>query len=108
MVMSDATPDLFGVPEWTHEDTRDYLSANPLPSDFVWPHSEGGKRAVHPSYRVKGGYGKWLHETPYFPGLFERIHELLFNLPELPPPEQIAAMLTRELASKDQTALPIS
>ncbi len=63
-----------------------YLAANPLPADFAWFHRDGlptdptkGLRPVLPSYRIHAGYGKWLHDTPYFPGLFELIHDLLFH-----------------------------
>jgi hypothetical protein len=96
-------PTLFGpADEWSREDTRDFLTANPLPSDFVWPHRDGGKRPVQPVYRVTGGYGKWLSETPYFPGLFELIHRELFNCGEtLPTAEILAAMLRQILAERE-------
>lgn len=101
--MPDAQPTLFGpADEWTREDTRDYLTANPLPNDFVWPHREGGKRPVQPAYRVSGGYGKWLWETPYFPGLFELIHRELFNCGDtLPTPEILASVLNQILAERE-------
>lgn len=63
---------------WTQEDTIDYLRLNPLPADFIWKNRTGQNAAVKPSYNV-ANYGKWLHETPYFPGLFELIHDLLFS-----------------------------
>jgi hypothetical protein len=81
------TPD-FQLTEWTHRDTMDYLTANPLPVDFVWRHrddppSAKANKPVHPKYVVEH-YGKWLHDTPYFPGLFELIHDILFHAPTLP------------------------
>lgn len=63
---------------WTHTDTEEYLRVNPLPADFLWRHRNGENAEVKPTYNVPN-YGKWLHETPYFPGLFELIHDLLFN-----------------------------
>lgn len=77
--------------EWTKEHTQDYLAANPLPADFVWEHRDGGERPVVPSHtNVKGGYGKWLRETPYFQGLFELIHDVLLHAEVLRGPEWLA------------------
>lgn len=59
-----------------------FLSACPLPASFTWPHRDGGERVVMPSHStLKGGYGKWLRETPYFPGLFEDVHLVLALYP---------------------------
>lgn len=97
---------LFGT-EWTREDTRDYLAMYPLPSGFVWPHRDGGKRPVQPVYQVSGGYGKWLWETPYFPGLFELIHRELVNAPELPTSDGLVDLLNQILATREaQQELP--
>jgi len=105
--MSEQTG-LFGT-EWSREDTRDFLTIYPLPSDLVWPHRDGGKRPVHPTYRVSGGYGKWLWETPYFPGLFELIHEILVNARELPTADLLADELRRILAAREaQQELPVA
>lgn len=57
------------------------LNSMPLPSTFLWPHRDGGDRAVQPVHHYVAGYGKWLRETPYFPGLFELAHELLGAAP---------------------------
>jgi hypothetical protein len=54
-----------------------YLNAVPLASTFTWPHRDGGEHAVRPVHSAVIGYGKWLRETPYFPGLFELVHEVL-------------------------------
>jgi hypothetical protein len=62
--------------QWTKADTMEYLSTNPLPQDFAWRHKNGQLTAVQPSYAVSD-YGKWLHDTPYFQGLFELIHDLI-------------------------------
>lgn len=99
---------LFGI-EWTREDTRDFLTMYPLPSDFVWPHRDGGKRPVQPIYRVSGGYGKWLWETPYFPGFFELIHEVLVKAgDDLPTTEQLVEKLLAILAAREaQRELPM-
>ena len=80
MVTIMATDDDFtltGFEPWDRAATRAYLDANPLPPTFTWKHRDGGQRPVHPSHKQVTGYGKWLHETPYFPGLFELIHGIL-------------------------------
>ena len=59
-----------------------YLNSVPLPPAFTWPHRDGGEHAVRPVHAVVIGYGKWLRETPYFPGLFELIHDLLVAAPQ--------------------------
>jgi hypothetical protein len=91
---------------WSQDDTAAYLKQWPLPSDFVWPHRDGGERPVHPSHSyTRGGYGKWLRETPYFEGLFQLIHDELVRLPadaELPTPEQLAARLNELRRMKGQ------
>ena len=58
-----------------------YLNECPLPDAFKWPHRDGGEREVQPVHKAVIGYGKWLRETPYFPGLFELIHEILDRAP---------------------------
>ncbi len=94
-------------PSWTHADTMAYLDDNALPVDFQWFHknkSPDGKpllAVVLPKYRISGGFGKWLHDTPYFPGLFELIHDLLFHSGAiLPSIEAITADLTRIKAER--------
>lgn len=93
---------------WTKDDTAAYLSESPLPSDFLWPHRDGGERAVVPAHSyLRGGYGKWLRETPYYQGLFELVHELLARLPadaELPTPEQLAKILAEVRRLKGEQA----
>ena len=89
-----------GEPAWTLDDTQAYLTANPLPSDFTWRHRDFPAhlpQPVHPSHKnLKGGYGKWLRETPYFPGLFERVHGIILDAgDDLPDPATIAAELRR-------------
>ena len=73
-----------GLPSpWTPDDTMAFLSAYPLDPSFKWAHRDGGEKPVQPSHtHLKGGYGKWLRETPYFPGLFEEIHAILARLPD--------------------------
>lgn len=63
---------------WTPNDTSEYLRLNPLPADFVWLNNKHQPATVKPTYNV-ADYGKWLRETPYFPGLFELIHDILFS-----------------------------
>jgi hypothetical protein len=61
---------------WTLDSTMEYLNEYPLPADFKWPHRDGGLRVAWPVHRVFTGYGKWLRETPYYQGLFERCHRI--------------------------------
>jgi hypothetical protein len=78
-----ATPDnadpfaLSSAEPWTHAATLAYLDANPLPVAFLWIDNTGAARSVHPRHKSVTGYGKWLKETPYFPGLYELIHGVL-------------------------------
>lgn len=94
---------------WTYADTAAYLKANPLPADFLWRKNEPTKHlplaqqplaGVRPTYAV-ADYGKWLRETPYFPGLFELIHDLLFSHPGLPDVATLAAQLTQIRRERD-------
>jgi hypothetical protein len=80
-----STPDALVIPgaePWTHANTRAFLTACPLPPDFLWRDRDGVERAPLPRNGSKGGYGKWLQETPYFPALFELCHEILRTAPE--------------------------
>jgi len=80
--MTDSDPLVpFVVPPWTHVQTEGWLTEYPLPVDFLWPDRYGKPRPVLPTYRTKFGYGKWLMDTPYFPGLFEEIHGILARAP---------------------------
>lgn len=98
----DQQTELGGLPPpWTKDDTQAFLTAFALPPDFAWPTKGGGLRKVCPSYQITE-YGKWLRETPYFPGLFEAAHgvlvrhsaEILAEPPDLPPEQ---GRLLREL-----------
>lgn len=101
---------LTGIPAaWTPDDTERFLSTQPLPADFLWPHRDpkpdGSENlaAVLPSYRIHKGYGFWLRTTPYFPGLFEAIHAALLACgDELPTADDLAAKLTA-----DRAAVPV-
>jgi hypothetical protein len=66
---------------WTLDSSMRALNKLPLPKDFTWPHRDGGERPVRPVHGAVIGYGKWLRETPYFPGLFELCHDLLTDAP---------------------------
>lgn len=82
--------------EWTREDTKALLNdLRKLPDDFKWPHVDGGERAVRPVHGAVIGFGKWLKETPNFPGLYELIHELIVRAPNdmLITPDWIATEL---------------
>ncbi len=80
---------------WETKDTVDYLTVNPLPPDFLWTDDTGAARPVYPSHKSVTGYGKWLKETPYFPGLFELIHKILVHAPDLGDGNWMAAELRR-------------
>jgi len=68
---------------WTGDATMRFLNACPLPRTFTWPHRDDGKdRPVTPAHGTVTAYGKWLRETPYFPGLFELAHDLLAAAPD--------------------------
>jgi len=67
---------------WHRDATMRYLNDFPLPRDFKWPHRDGGEHIVQPSHEQVIGYGKWLRETPYFPGLFELLHDILDAAPD--------------------------
>lgn len=62
-------------PPWTKAASQRWLSLNPLPASFQHADRHGVVRPVQPSHAQD--YGKWLAETPYFPGLFEEIHDIL-------------------------------
>jgi hypothetical protein len=90
---------------WSKDDTHAYLKANPLPLEFRWPHrdhrdeEDGGLRRVQPSHKSISDYGKWLRETPYFPGLFERVHEILAAAQDLGDADWLAGELNTWRAS---------
>ena len=67
---------------WTLDCTMRLLNGLSLPKDFTWPHRDGGEQTVWPRHSAVVGYGKWLRETPYFPGLFELAHDILVDAPE--------------------------
>jgi len=84
---------------WTSDFTQRYLDANPLPADFTWKHRDDvdwkTPRPVHPSHKSVTSYGKWLRETPYFPGLFELAHQVLARSPDVGDAEWLAAELVK-------------
>lgn len=102
---------------WTEDDTEKFLTQQPLPGDFLWPHrdrnDDGSEKLapVLPSYRIHKGYGFWLRTTPYFPGLFEQIHAILLRWPDLDPLPDAAALgellTARRKAAWQQQSLPI-
>lgn len=87
--------------DWTDDDVMHWLNDFPLPADFRWTKVERTKdkerietpdSLVLPSHRGVD-YGKWLRETPYFPGLFEQIRDIIFASDVLPTPEELAEKL---------------
>jgi hypothetical protein len=109
--------DLIQLPSapWTPDDTELWLTQNPLPQDFTWPHrkpnADGSDnwQPVLPSYRLHKGYGFWLRTTPYFPGLFEEIHAILLAIGnELPTADALAdTLLERRKAAGTQAGLAL-
>lgn len=97
----------FVVPPWSDIQTEGWLTQYPLPVEFMWPDRYGKLRRVLPTYRITGGYGKWLHETPYFPGLFEEIHQIIARTPSdvLMTPEWLAAKLDEQRPQGEQQNL---
>ena len=99
---------------WTDDDVMRWLNDFPLPADFRWTRVDRARDTkkkiespgtlVMPAHRGVV-YGKWLRETPYFPGLFEAIRDIIKALPEgapLPTAEELAA----RLVALQQTQLP--
>lgn len=99
---------------WSPDDTEKWLSENALPEDFLWPHRDQpddgteNLQAVLPNYRLTKGYGFWLRTTPYFPGLFEEIHQVMLSMGAKLPENgaDLGRMLTeRRRARGKQTTL---
>ncbi len=112
--------DLVQLPSepWTADDTEAFLTRFALPTEFRWDRTEkrdGVKvaipdQAVLPDYRISKGYGFWLRTTPYFPGLFEEIHEILLRAPEdqeITSEWLAATLLERRRLRPAQQGLPI-
>ena len=92
---------------WSQADTEAHLSRCPLPVDFLWPDGRGEKRAVIPSNRLSKGYGFWLRTTPYFPALFEEIHQIIAMTPSdvVMTPDWLAAKLHARRPQGEQQKL---
>ena len=84
-----------GSVDWTTDDSRRYLTDHPLPPDCTWK----GRRPLPSHANLKGGYGKWLAETPYHQGLFEVVHAYLVQRAAagdgFPTPDDMAAAVQR-------------
>lgn len=91
---------------WEHVQTRRYLDSNPLPVDFAWIDDDGDLRPVRPRHASVESYGKWLQETPYFPGLFEIIHRVLVNASAIGGADWMAEELNQRRPPK-QEKLPL-
>lgn len=106
--------------DWTDDDVMRWLDDFPLPADFTWTRTDRvkdtGEKILTPNTPVRPShhgvaYGKWLRETPYFPGLFERIRDIIQAIPTadaggvLPTPEQLAEMLRTDRRPGQQQAL---
>ena len=89
----DTPPLIPGFEPWEPQNTVEYLTQNPLPVSFFWKDNEGTPRAVYPKHKSVIAYGKWLKETPYFPGLFELIHKILVHARDLGDADWLAAEL---------------
>lgn len=92
---------------WNRIAAQRYLNDFPLPTTFTWPHKDGGERPVHPVHAQVLGWGKWLAETPNYPGLFELIVDILNDKAVREDPGDgvwLAAQLT-ELRTKHEKSL---
>lgn len=74
-ILDRATP-APGEKTWTVEATVAWLDKHQLPDTFHWVIA-GRQQPVRPAHPIASGYGFWLRETPYFPGLFEACHAVL-------------------------------
>lgn len=90
---------------WEEADTRSYLDANPLPVGFAWLADDGTERPVRPRHSSVTSYGKWLHETPYFPGLFEIIHRVLVHAKDLGDADWLAEELNKRRPAKQDSLI---
>lgn len=61
---------------WTDAATVSWLNMHPLPASFRWS-VNGQLVPVRPVHMLMTGFGTWLRETPYFPGLYEACHGVL-------------------------------
>lgn len=97
----------FNQPPWDDIASEGWLTEYPLPIEFTWPDRYGHERRVLPTYKLKGGYGKWLAETPYFPGLFELCHRILARAPanQVLTPEWLVAELNKYRPTGEQQNL---
>lgn len=111
--MTDEDPVLPAA--WSHDDTASWLTRFGLPVDFRWDKTvkEDGVKVVVPdqlvlpTYRLSKGYGFFLRTTPYFPGLFEEIHDILLRAgdDQAITPEWVAEqLLARKKARGEQQA----
>jgi hypothetical protein len=100
---------------WTLDDTEAFLKRYALPTDFRWDRTvkrDGHKvivpdQPVLPDYQLSKGYGFWLRTTPYFPGLFEEVHDILLRWPDdeaMPDPDQLAERLRTRKAARGKQA----
>jgi hypothetical protein len=87
---------------WDAANTRRFLDKNPLPLDFTWVDQDGDERPVRPRHTSVTSYGKWLQETPYFPGLFEIVHRVLVNAPLLGGAEWLVEELNQRRPPKQE------
>lgn len=61
---------------WADAATVSWLNMHPLPATFRWS-VNGQLVPVRPVHVLMAGFGTWLRETPYFPGLYEACHGVL-------------------------------
>jgi hypothetical protein len=96
-------------PVWTKDHTQAWLTGNPLPAGLRWLDHNDNLLPVEPRFPIlttSFSYGKWLRDNPYFPGLFEAVHDILssaFRDATLPTMDQLLREL--ELARKDYPPL---
>ncbi len=89
---------------WTQQDTIEWLDRTVREGRYhqrlVWPNERRQTAPARPrqSNRSVTSYGKWLHDTPNAPGLFEAIHRLVVNWEggqRRPTPDELVAEINR-------------
>lgn len=100
---------------WTLDLTEAWLTEYGLPVEFRWTRTDKNfdgsmtstpGAVVLPQYQIKKGYGFWLRTTPYFPGLFELVHQILDRWPEadaMPSAEAMAELLKKHAEKNSPT-----
>lgn len=105
--------------DWTDDDVMRWLDDFPLPADFTWTRVDRTKDTREKIYTANTpvrpahlgvAYGKWLRETPYFPGLFEQIRDIIQAVPAgvaMPTPDELAERLRSGAGPQQQVTFDL-